>query len=283
MAYKLDMTGQEMNASPDILKTTTKSLFRLLQTSIQHLLIASSITIFVSGCSIFSQTSTSVTTVTCDNRGGSTLFVADFDSDTVGSPPAVVTNATLVMIYGPPGASLNISGPPNSAIVVNSNVLSSKALKITRQQFAEVNVAAVLGNNGTATYQAGTYYLEFMAHGDLVPSHLIAGAAISSRSAENGFAYSLKLFDTAYHERQQGNYSLLAGSYDVSDAHFVHVELNMDEKQYSICIDDEIVTSNQQLLEDDFTNIVSLHFFMPQMITEAFPSAYVVDDIRVTK
>jgi hypothetical protein len=217
--------------------------------------------------------------VACDTRGSSSLFVAGFESDTVGSLPV----STGSLHYGPPGSSLNISGPANSAMVVDSASLGSKALKITRQSSGQVNVAAVLGDNGTAPYQSGTYYLEYMAHGEIVPSYLIAGAAISSRSAENKFAFNLKLFDSAYHELQASNYSRMIGTYDVSDAHFVHVELNMDQKQYSICIDNEIVTSGQSLVDGDFSNLFSLQFFMPEMVTEGFPSEYVIDDIRVTK
>ena len=217
--------------------------------------------------------------VTCDKRGSSSLFVAGFESDTVGSPPV----SAGPLHYGPPGASLNISGPTNSAVVVNSATLGSKALKITRQFSGPIDVVAVLGDNGTAPYQTGNYYLEYMAHGEVVPSYLIAGATVSSRSAENKFAFNLKLFDSAYHDLQASNYSRLIGSYDVGNAHFVHVELNMDQKLYSICIDDEVVVSGQSLLDGDYSNVFSLQFFMPQMVTEGFPSEYVIDDIRVTK
>ena len=96
-------------------------------------------------------------------------------------------------------------------------------------------------------------------------------------------AFNLKLFDGAYHELQQNDYSRLTGSYDVGDAHFVHVELDMDRSQYSICIDNEAIVSNQQFLDGDYANVLSLQFFAPATTTEAFPSEYVVDDIRVTK
>lgn len=223
---------------------------------------------------------TDAPSISCDRRGSSSLFVANFDDDTVGSLPAPSTP----LHYGPPGASLNLSGPANTALVVNSTVLGSKALKITRGDiFNPVVVAAVLGDNGTAPYRSGIYYLEFMAHGEVVPPYLIAGMAISSRSAEDKLAFNLKLFDGAYHELQQNDYSRLTGSYDVGDAHFVHVQLDMDRSQYSICIDNEVIVANQQFLDGDYANVLSLQFFAPATITEAFPAEYVVDDIRVTK
>lgn len=219
------------------------------------------------------------TPVTCDQRGSASLFVANFDNDTVGSPPA----PSSPLHYGPPGASLNISGPANSAIVIDSAALNSKALKITRQQAGQVDVAAVLGDDGTAPHTTGTYYLEYRGHGEIVPSYLIAGATVSARSSANDFALNLKLFDGEYHELQNNNYSRLPGSYDVGSAHFVHIELNMDQKRYSICIDDQVVTANQPLLVNTMADVLSLQFFMPQMITEAFPSEYVIDELRVTK
>lgn len=220
------------------------------------------------------------TPVNCDQRGSSTLFVADFESDTVGAPPPSPGGP---LHYGPPGASLNISGSAASAEIVNSATLGSKALKLTREVAGQVIAAAVLGDNGTAPYQSGTYYLEYRAHGQVVPSYLIAGPAISSRASDDKLAFNLKLFDGAYHELQGGDYARLSGAYDVGDAHFVHVEMNMDTEQYSVCIDDEVVASGRPFIDGDYANIFSLQFFLPQMITEAFPSEYVIDDIRVTK
>jgi hypothetical protein len=168
-------------------------------------------------------------------------------------------------------------------MVINSTELGSKSLKITRGQPNPAIADAVTGDIGEAPYTAGTLYIDYRAHGEIVPKYLISGMAISVRSAEDREALNLKLFDGAYHLHQGNSYDRLTGSYDPARAHSVHIELRMDERKYSICINDEVVASNKAFAQNDFTNLKLLRFFAPATITEAFPNIYVVDDIRITK
>lgn len=216
--------------------------------------------------------------ITCSKQGSHSLFVAKFDGDTVGSLP----DPTAPLHYGPPSAGLNVQGATNTIVVTDSVVLGSKALKIKRGQPATI-VDAVAGDIGAGPHTAGVYYIDFKAHGEIIPQHLITGMVISVRSAENRMALNLKLFDGSYHLQQAGSYNRLAGSYDPSMAHSVHIELNLDERNYSICINNEVVASNKPFLQDEFTNINLLRFYAPPTITEAFSITYVVDDIRITK
>ena len=164
-------------------------------------------------------------------------------------------------------------------MVVSSAALASNALSTTRP----ADVVAVVGDNGTAPYTTGIYYLEFRAHGVIVPPYRIAAPRISARSVEDTKAFMMRLYAGSYHLDEGGSSTPLAGSYDPSNAHFVHVELNMDTKKFAVCIDNEVVASDQPILEGDFSNLHSLSIVAPQTITEAFTSEYVIDDIRITK
>jgi hypothetical protein len=216
--------------------------------------------------------------ITCSKSGSHSLFVATFDGDAVGSLPAPSTP----LQYGPPGASLNLQGATNTIVVTNSASLASKALKMIRGQ-PGTNVDAVAGHIDGELHTAGTYYIDFKAHGEVIPQHLIAGMVISVLSTENHSALNLKLFDGSYHLRQGNSYDRLTGAYDPGKAHSVHIELNLDKNKFSVCINDEVVASNKAFFQDNFANLHLLRFFAPPTVTEAFLSTYVVDEIRITK
>lgn len=220
-------------------------------------------------------------TVDCSKRGSHSIFVADFENDTVGSLPAPATP----LHYGPPGASLDVQDGSNTVEIVNSTTLGSNALKITRGGVLAqpTEVEAVAGIIDAAPNSAGVYYIEFTAHGEIVPEYLIAGIAISVRDSTGKAALSLKLYNSAYHFRVGESYTPLTGSYDPSTSHFVHIELNLDTRKYSICIDNQAVASNKPLFTSDFEDLHSLKFFAPSTITEAFQMVYVIDEIRITK
>ena len=222
--------------------------------------------------------------ISCAKQGTYGVFVAIFDGETVGSLPASST------LYGPPGASLNVQAAPNTIEVVNSAALGSRALWVTRPPFLPANtVEAVLGEIDDTPNDSGVYYINFEAHGEVIPQHFIAGMGITVLSADGLRALSLKLFDGSYHVLTGGAAgalpatSPLSGTYDPSAAHSVHIELNLDTQKFSICINDEVVVSNRAFLDDNVANLHSLKFFGPATITEAFDMAFVVDEIRITK
>ena len=214
---------------------------------------------------------------TCSGYGTYAAFSATFNADTVGSLPTTTS-------YGPPGADLEIENGANTVEVVDSAVLGSKALKITRPNgFDPTVVKGVAGDLGQGPYTSGEYYINFTAHGETVPGHLIAGIAIAVLSAEGNFALSLKLFDGSYHLREGDNYNKLSGSYNPGAKHMVHIKIDMDERTYSICIDDEAVASNKNFEDGNFSNVGMVRFFAPGTVTEAFSMTYAVDDLRITK
>lgn len=215
----------------------------------------------------------------CSGSGSHSLFVANFDGDAVGSPPA----PTAPLHYGPPGASLNTAGQPGKVEVVDSTALGSKALRITRDGPPETEVEAVVGDIGEMPYASGKAYVELRAHGETIPSYDFAGVIVSVRS-EGGFAaLSMRLYDGAYHLSEAGSYTQIVGSYDPAAAHSVHIELDLDTRKYLICINDEEVVSDKTFASASFDSLYMLKFYTSPTILEAFGSVYVVDDIRVTK
>ncbi|MEE9554349.1 MAG: hypothetical protein V3W18_08645 [candidate division Zixibacteria bacterium] len=214
----------------------------------------------------------------CSKRGTSSIFVANFNSDIVGSMPA----PTTPLHYGPPGASLEIQDGSGTVEVVNSAALGSNAMSITRGYPAPV-INAVVGDNGTAPHNSGKYYIEFMAYGETIPEHLIAGISISARSSTNKAAFSFKLYGSSYYLSDGSSYVPLSGTYNPAASHFVHIELDLDNRNYSICIDDKVLIKKKAFLTSDFMDLYSLQFFVTPTITEAFKMVYVVDDIRITK
>ncbi len=215
--------------------------------------------------------------IRCSRTGPSTLFSAGFEGETVGGPPASSTS------YGPPGARLDIQGSSSAVQVVNSVVLGSKALKITRGSPNATKVNAVVGNDGGAPYTTGVYYIDFRAHGQDIPTPPIAAMSISVRSSKDKAALALGLYDGSYHLMEGNSPVRLNGSYDASAAHRVHIELNLDARTYTICIGGKVVASDKPLLVQDFEDLHTLQYWVAPTITEAFESTYVVDDIRITK
>ena len=228
----------------------------------------------------FSGDGPGTSSISCSQRGSNSHFVANFDNDVIGSWPA----PTAPLHYGPPGAGLEITtGDPNTVGVVNSMELGSQGLRLTRGGISSTEVDAVIGEIGGISHTSGVVFIEYKAHGEIVSEPLIAGMAISIRAPDDDWALSMKLFDGSYHLLEGDSYIKMDGSYDPNRMHFVHIELNLDTRKYSICIDDEVVAADKPFLSDDFTNLHALKFFAPQTITESFPAAYVVDEIRMTK
>lgn len=223
-------------------------------------------------------------TPNCSVHGSSSIFVADFNSDTIGSMPPPSSSFTALH-YGPPGASLYMEGTADRIKVVDSAVLRSRAMKLTRSPVGHVLAAALVGDNGNFPYTSGLVHLEYRAYGEVINKAIIAGMSIEVLSAEGEAALVLRLYDGSYHLLENLNtndYVPLVGSYNSATEHLVHIVINLDTRRYSICIDNEVLAKNKAFLSNRFTNVHMLRFYAQQMIFEAFPLEYVLDDIRIT-
>ncbi len=220
----------------------------------------------------------------CSGYGSNTAFSATFDADTVGSLPTTTS-------YGPPGANLEIENGANTVEVINSAVLGSKALRLSGpsgisgpERYSPTVVEGVAGDLGQGPYTSGKYYIDFTAHGDIVPPYLVYGITIAVLSEEGNVALSLGLFDGSYHLIEGDGYSKLSGSYDPGAKHMIHIKIDMDERKYSICIDDEAVVSDKNFEDGNFSNVAMVRFNSPGIVLALpMPHSYVVDDLRITK
>ena len=222
---------------------------------------------------------TSPTFTSCAESGYHGLFVANFDGDSAGSPPA----PTAPLQYGPPGAALEAVGDADAVLVVDSSVLGSKAMRMRRSYGSETSVEARVGDIGDMPYSSGVAYVEYRAHCEEYSAVFISGMSISVRSEGGQAALVMRFYDGLYHILEGETYIPIVGSYDPSAEHTVHIKLDLDARRYWICIGGEEVLSDRPFASEGFTELHSLDFFVAHAVLEAFPMVYVVDDIRITK
>ena len=217
--------------------------------------------------------------VSCTQNGSSSLFASDFDNDVIAALPA----PSGPLVYGPPGAELNIMGSSGTVEVVNDLDFTSNVLKITRAM-SDTNVEAVIGDIGEGPYDSGPLFVDFLAQGEVIPVNFISGLGFSIESEKGKSALFLKLYDNAYHTLgSDGNYTTLSGSYDPNSVHHVRIFLEMDEKLYAVCIDGEPVQNYTPFLDQDFGELRMAKLIAPPTVTEAFEMVYLIDEFRIIK
>lgn len=203
----------------------------------------------------------------CQRSGDDILFATDFEADTVGSPP---------------GSGLNLSGNAGAIEVVASSALSSKAMKIVRTM-SPTEVEAHVADSQGMPFRAGKVHINFRAHGEVIPNHLIAGTVVSVRSSSGEAILILKLFDGAYHLLEGGSYVRLAGTYNPGEAHSLHIEVDLSLKVYKVCIEGNMVAAHKPFHSSAAMDLQGLKFIAPATVTEAFQADYVVDEIKLSK
>jgi hypothetical protein len=215
----------------------------------------------------------------CTTQGMSGLFFATFDADAAGSPPASPGGP---MHYGPPGATLAMAGPTGTALVVNSTALGSRALRIGRVGPGTGTVTATVGDIGEAPYNSGVYVLEYHAVGDTVPNPGIAGLATAVLDSDGDAGPHLKLFDGSYHGLESGSFVRYGTGYDPTVPHVLHVEIDMAERLYGVCLDGIRIAADRPIV-GAFDNVDRLQFIAPSTLTEAFSAVVTVDSVRISK
>ncbi|MCH8199236.1 MAG: hypothetical protein IIA54_04100, partial [Chloroflexi bacterium] len=169
-------------------------------------------------------------TIDCSRRGTFSLFGADFEADTAGALPTTPAN-------GPPGVALNMTGDPGTITVIDPSATGSKSLSIARGSVPHTRVDAVPGSLDGNRILSGIHYIDYQAYGEVIPEFPISSHAIWIEDANGDRAFTLRLHNGAYHLLVGSELKKLGGSYDASKPHGIHVELNLDTKRYSICID----------------------------------------------
>jgi hypothetical protein len=221
----------------------------------------------------------------CFEQGCITVFKADFESDEAGFPPA----PTAPYRYGPPGAGLETHGAAETFEVVYSSALESNALKITRGDSEPSSVRAIVGDLGSAAYAQEVYYIDFKAHAPKIAEQVYGAMLITIKSTDDEAGLLLRLYNGAYYVAERRPfprttlYRRIGGSYDPSTTHHVHIEVDLASETYSLCINGQLLRSKTSLLSGDFRDMHCLEFLTNPMITEAFMTEYIVDDLLITK
>lgn len=200
----------------------------------------------------------------CSRRGDATLAAFNFEGDTVGQPPT----------------GLNVTANQGGAVVVNSSVLGSQALKLQRSTNIKTEVDATVANADGSPVTSGIVYIEFRAYGEIIRDGLQSIAVVAGNGSE---ILRLGLRPGAYQLRDRGSWVPLNGAYDPGTAHKVHITVNLNRKTYTICINGETLALNKPFLFSSAEDLQKLKFTTGAAILEAFPSESVVDDIHISK
>lgn len=219
--------------------------------------------------------------LSCDRVGTHSLFVATFDSDTVGGSPA----PTGPLVYGADGAGLELVGTLDNLEVVNTPAFGSNALQITRETtvvMKETGINTTMGDIEDLPC-CGVYHIRLRIQGTIIPDYAVSSAVILVDSTEQKIALILRLYDGSYHHIVNQSSVRLDGSYDPTVTHVLHIILDLDNRNYSVCVNEEMIASAEPLFDSDYRYRHGLNIIMPGSYTENFESQIVVDDIRVTK
>lgn len=202
-------------------------------------------------------------------QGGNEVFLSDFDSDTLGGLPSTAGP------FGPPGAALVAAGELE---VVQPAALTTRAVRMDRPNFGETRLAATLGG---PVISSGKAVVVFDGYGEIVPAQLIAGMEVRVLSSDDEAAAVLKLFDGSYKVLEGALTVDIAGSYNPSVAHTVVITLDLDTQTFSVCLGASELLSGRPFASSAGADIERVEFLMPATLTEAFPSVFVLDRIRM--
>lgn len=205
--------------------------------------------------------------------GCATIFKDNFETDVIGDPPSASPAGN------PPDDSLNIQGPPNSILVINSIHLGSKSVKIDRTaQLPQVVLECVTGGG---PHTSGNYFISYKAYSvfiDAVPS-----LTTTIKSSGGQHAFQLILTGGNYQLSSGDGLEILPGGYAVNVVHSISARIDIDARRFWLNIDGADVASEKSFLDIGFADVHLLRFEYPAPILEALSGTYVVDDIVIRK
>jgi len=205
--------------------------------------------------------------------GCGVIFYDDFENDVVGTPPSTSPPG------GAPNDSLNLQGPPNSIIVINSTPLNSKAVKIERtSQLPQTSLECVTDDG---PHTSGKYSIRYKAYSGNVNSEPILTTSVKSSDGKTAFELILG----------GGNFKLSSGDgiqtlptgYSANVAHSIEISIDMDSNKFDIDLNGSNIASGKPFLDPGFNDLRILRFEYPEPLLEALPGYYVVDLIIVQK
>lgn len=166
--------------------------------------------------------------------------------------------------------------------MVNSSVLGSNALKLIRSTIIETGVSADVANADGTPVTSGTVYIEFRAYGEIIRDDTEGAQRVVAVASDGSEIFHLMLFSDKYHLWDGNAPVQINGSYDPGRAHSIHITVNLNRKNFSICIDGVSVVSGEPYLSSTANDLQSFEFVVPAAIFDSELSEYVVDDIHIS-
>jgi hypothetical protein len=194
---------------------------------------------------------------------GQSLLRATFDADTLGGSPSTSPGGD------PVDDQLNMTGSVKVVTISGTN----KGAQLDRTAAAETSL---VGEIGTGASTAGAYCMGFRLK-------VIDGqTAISVRLLDDSSRYGWQL--RVDHVGAQlvtptGSVTLPVTGED----HVYRFDVDLDLRRFDVFVDGTLAESGIEISESTFAIPHQLRFSIIQAILEAFPGAYVLDDISLRK
>jgi hypothetical protein len=205
--------------------------------------------------------------------GCGVIFYDDFEKDVVGNAPSTSPPG------GAPNDSLNLQGPPNIIVVINSAPLNSKAVKIERTSQLPQTALECVTDDGPHT--SGKYSIRYKAYSGNVNAAPSLTATVKSSDGKRAFELILT----------GGDFKLSSGNgiqtlpivYSANVVHSIEISIDMDSKNFGIDLNGTAAASGKPFLDPGFNDVRILRFEYPEPILESLPGYYVVDLIVIQK
>ena len=232
--------------------------------------------LWIAGCN------NTASTVGCSSIGSTGLFVAPFDADTPGSQPSTAVS------FGPPGASLSLTGPPGSIEVINSGPMSSLAVKIKRVNPTSPStpeaVPLVEVTRGEFGPPATVFDVRYNVYAEESPANVAAaGMTTTITDASGRIGAGLSFNGGEYEVWYQGGSEVFTSTFPVNSVHQVHFKFDLSSSTFTVCIDGNVMAVNKTIIDAAFDDVHGARFSLAAFIFEAFPASYVLDEIRIHK
>ena len=203
--------------------------------------------------------------------GCAPILKANFEADAVGSPPS------LSPAGAPDGDQLVLRGSAVSIVVIQSDILGSRALQLERKSTPTATVFDGIPADGP--HRSGSYDACFRAY----PLADQAPLNISIQSSTNKRAF-LVLYKNGTYEVIHGNgKDSLPGTYPPLQVHAFCFGIFMNERTFSVSVEGEWKITQRPFLDAEFSEIRFIRFDYFPAVVEAFPGVYVIDDLIMTK
>ena len=202
------------------------------------------------------------------------VFYADFESDTTGQPPEEF----------PPGNPTDdrINFLTGAAEIIQSSITGHKCLKFSRTSTGQTPF--VTFKTGAKPHNTSAYSILIKGYSEV--AYHMPELTMMVKSATGDEALRLT-WAGGNITLQSGSGTENIGTYSENVLHQIWIVLNTDDKKSSILISKEgestVTADDKPFIDATFGEIDQVYFEYPPAILEAFPGAYVFDEVEISK